>query len=250
MIPTLEAPIPHPEPTAEALLLDGAATLGLALDATQRERFATYCALLQTWNQRVNLTAITGAEDVYVKHFLDSLTVAPLLPPDAASLLDIGSGGGFPGLPLAILRPWLAVTLLEAHARKTAFLTAAVEALGLPHVTVLTGRAETAGHDPALRAAFDVTVTRAVDTLAVLAEYQLPFCRLGGLAIAMKKGPIEGEVAQAGRAIGLLGGALRPVLAVATPGLQDGRWLVAIDKVAPTPAVYPRRPGMPAKRPL
>ncbi len=93
-------------------------------------------------------------------------------------------------------------------------------------------------------------MTRAVDTLAVLAEYQLPLTRVGGLAIAMKKGPIEAEVAAAGRAIGLLGGALRPVLPVTTPGLQDGRWLVAIDKVAPTPAAYPRRPGMPAKRPL
>jgi 16S rRNA (guanine527-N7)-methyltransferase len=222
----------------------------VTLTAQQLRQFAQLCGLLQQWNRRVNLTAITETGEVYLRHFLDSLTVAPLLPAALHRLLDIGTGGGLPGLPLAIARPDAAVTLLEAHARKTAFLSAAVAELALPNVTVLTGRAETEAHRPDLREGFDVTVTRAVDTLAVLAEYQLPFCRIGGRAVAMKKGGIAGEMERAAHAIETLGGRLDEVRRVTTPGLEDERWLVVISKVAATPAQYPRRPGMPAKRPL
>jgi len=237
-------------PSPERALASGAAELGVALTAAQLEQFAQLCALLQQWNQRVNLTAITDTPGIYARHFLDALTPLPYVPADAETLLDIGSGGGFPGLPIAVARPSLQVTLMEAHARKTAFLTAAAETLALRNVAVVTGRAETEAHQPHLRSAFDVTVTRAVDALAVLAEYQLPFCRIGGLCIAMKKGEIADEVVAANHAITALGGALRAVHPVTLPGLDDGRSLVLIDKVADTPDAYPRRPGMPAKRPL
>lgn len=237
-------------PTPEDLLAAGASTLGIPLDATQLAQFAHLCALLQQWNQRVNLTAIIETSDVYLKHFLDSLTPVPYMPLEARTLLDIGTGGGFPGLPIAIARPGLQVTLLEAHARKTAFLSAAVAELGLTNGTVVTGRAETEAHLPAYRETFDVTVTRAVDTLAVLAEYQLPFCRIGGLCIAMKKGDIEAEATTATHALAVLGGSLRAVHPVGLPELADNRSIVLIDKLTRTPDVYPRRPGIPAKRPL
>ena len=237
-------------PSPESTLTLGAAELGVVLTVHQLEQFARFCALLQEWNQRVNLTAITDTSDIYVKHFLDSLTALPYIPDQAKTLLDIGSGGGFPGLPLAIARPGLRVTLLEAHARKTAFLSAMVTDLGLPNVSVVTGRAETEGHLPQFRGAFDVTITRAVDALAVLVEYQLPFLRVGGLAIALKKGDMAQEVATATHALTLLDGWLRSVEPVTLDALGDDRSVILVEKAGPTPERYPRRPGMPAKRPL
>ncbi len=237
-------------PSPESTLTLGAAELGVVLTVPLLEQFARFCALLQEWNQRVNLTAITDTSDIYVKHFLDSLTALPYIPDQAKTLLDIGSGGGFPGLPLAIARPGLRVTLLEAHARKTAFLSAMVTDLGLPNVSVVTGRAETEGHLPQFRGAFDVTITRAVDALAVLVEYQLPFLRVGGLAIALKKGDMAQEVATATHALTLLDGWLRSVEPVTLDALGDDRSVILVEKAGPTPERYPRRPGMPAKRPL
>lgn len=249
---------------AEAALDDGARRLGLALTESQLAQFRRYYQALVAWNRRANLTAITEYGDVLVRHFLDSLTVALAmegLAPAAGGdgqgeegrglrLMDVGSGAGFPGVPLRLALPQLRVTLLEATGKKTAFLRHLCLALELPELEVVTGRAEETAHDPAHREVYDVAVSRGVDTLATLAEYQLPFCRMGGRAVAMKKGDIAAEVRQAQPAIALLGGRLLDVLSVPLPQLPDRRCLVVLEKVSPTPDRYPRRPGMPAKRPL
>ena len=236
----------------EARFLAATAGLGLSLSSNALEPFRRYQQALEQWNQRANLTAITGYEEVFSLHFLDSLSTLLALPNGNSPirLLDVGAGAGFPGLPLKLAKPDLQLTLLESTAKKTAFLDALVTELGLESVTVLTGRAEAAAHDAAHREQYDAVVSRGVAKLATLAEYLLPFCKVGGLAIAMKQGDIAGELTAAERAIGLLGGVLQETLAVDLPGLPPSRQLVVIRKAHATPPAYPRRTGLPAKRPL
>jgi 16S rRNA (guanine527-N7)-methyltransferase len=239
-------------------LVAGAAALGLPLSDAQRARFARYQALLLDWNTRLNLTAIVEPAAVERLHFLDSLTCAlPLLarwgtaaaiPP--LRVIDVGSGAGFPGLPLKLALPQLRLTLLEATGKKAAFLAHVVAELELDGVTVVAERAEVAAHQAVHREAYDVALARALATLPVLLELTLPFLRVGGLLVAPRKGDLAGELARAALALRELGGAARPPQPIALPELADGRALVLVDKVAPTPAAYPRRPGLPAKRPL
>jgi len=231
----------------------GADDIGIKLDCSQLNRFETYHRELIAWNQKTNLTRITSYEDVQIKHFLDSLTVALALPRPimtGRNLLDIGSGAGFPGLPLKILFPEIHLVLLEATSKKAAFLEHITSALNLSETAVLAMRAEEAAHLPPYRAHFDVVVSRAVAELPTLLELTLPFCRLNGCVIAMKKGDIQAELEQSTRALGLLGGRISEVKEVSLPGIADKRFLVVTTKTAPTPAAYPRRPGMPAKKPL
>ena len=178
----------------EARFLAATARLGLSLSSDTLEPFRRYQQALEQWNQRANLTAITGYEEVFSLHFLDSLSTLLALPNGSSPirLLDVGAGAGFPGLPLKLAKPDLQLTLLEATAKKTAFLDALVTELGLESVSVLTGRAEAAAHDAAHREQYDAVVSRGVAKLATLAEYLLPFCKVGGLAIAMKQGDIAG----------------------------------------------------------
>jgi 16S rRNA (guanine527-N7)-methyltransferase len=165
----------------------------------------------------------------------------------AASLVDVGSGGGLPGLPLKIMRPELAVTLIEADQAKAAFLVQACAALGLREVEVVAQRAEDAGRDPGYREAFDVVVARALARLPVLVELCLPFVRVGGRLLAQKTE--TDDVARAGRAIELLGGSLERVVEAPSTLRRQGT-VVIVAKVRPTPDAYPRRPGVPARRPL
>ncbi|HLI25755.1 MAG TPA: 16S rRNA (guanine(527)-N(7))-methyltransferase RsmG [Chloroflexota bacterium] len=240
------------------LLAGGATALGLPLTKAQRARFARYQALLLHWNTRLNLTAITEPTAVERLHFLDSLTCAlPLLARWGAAaaipplrVIDVGSGGGFPGLPLKLALPQLRLTLLEATGKKAAFLAHVVAELELEGVTVVAERAEIAAHQVAHRAVYDVALARALAALPVLLELTLPFLQVGGLLVAPRKGDLAAELARAALALRELGGAARPPLPIALPELADGRALVLVDKVAPTPAAYPRRPGLPAKRPL
>jgi 16S rRNA (guanine527-N7)-methyltransferase len=235
------------------LLEGGTPGLGIILSPLQLARFEMYYRELTSWNERVNLTAITGYEDVQVKHFLDSLTVSLALPkpiPPGLNLLDVGAGGGFPGIPLAITYPTLRVTLLEATAKKAAFLESTISKLGLKDALVINQRAEESAHEDGLRERYDVVVARALAELSVLAELTLPFCRLGGRVIAQKKGDITAEMAEALRAISILGGMSPEVIPVHLAEFPDARSLVVIEKVAHTPAAYPRRPGVPAKKPL
>jgi 16S rRNA (guanine527-N7)-methyltransferase len=224
----------------------------LSLTETQLNAFEQYSQELIAWNQRVNLTRIVEPEEIAVKHFLDSLSVCQALPALSFgfSVIDVGSGAGFPGLPLKIALPDIQLTLLESTGKKTAFLQHMVDTLNLTDVTVLTARAEEAGQQPTHREQYDVAVARAVSTLPILAEYTLPLVKVGGLVIVQKGQPATEEIKTATKALEVLGGKIRQILPVTVPGLNAERHLLVIDKHKPTAKQYPRRPGLPAKRPI
>jgi 16S rRNA (guanine527-N7)-methyltransferase len=228
--------------------------LGYHLSQRQLEQFSVYYQELVDWNQRINLTGITDYEEVQIKHFCDSLTVVLALEASIASnhprILDVGTGAGFPGIPLKILLPDISLVLLESTAKKTAFLSHLKEKLGLNDIEVINGRAEEAAHLAQARERFDIVLSRAVAPLATLAELTLPFCIIGGRFIAQKKGDIALETSLAAKAISTLGGTLREVKRLELEEFTDDRYLIIIDKVSPTPAQYPRRSGMPAKNPI
>ena len=235
-------------------LLRGVRQLGIVLTPDQVRQFQLYYEELVSWNTRVNLTAITDYEEVQTRHFLDSLTVITVLnnQPRAEgdfSLIDVGTGGGIPGIPLKIVLKQARAVLLDSVAKKTAFVQHAVTALGLDRTEVVTGRAEALAHHPLYRQSFDLALCRAVSKLATIAELTLPFLRHGGLAIISKKGDIQQELTQAGRAIETLGGRTKEVRRIDLEGLE-GHCLVVLEKAAATPPRFPRRAGMPEKRPI
>ncbi|MBN1219592.1 MAG: 16S rRNA (guanine(527)-N(7))-methyltransferase RsmG [Anaerolineae bacterium] len=234
------------------MLYSGVQQFNLSLTAAQLNYFDQYRRELIAWNQKVNLTRIIEPQEIVVKHFLDSLSVYPVLSdlPPGFSVIDVGSGAGFPGLPLKIALPELRLTLLESTGKKTAFLRHIIESLNLIGVTVLTARAEEAGRQPAHRGQYDVAVARAVAALPTLAEYTLPLVKVGGRVIVQKGQHPAKEVKEATNAVGVLGGRLKQVLPVAVPGLAAERHLVVIHKHKPTPKQYPRRSGLPAQKPI
>ena len=235
------------------LLRRGATELGFNLDSRQMDQFRCYYQELVAWNARVNLTAIVDYEGVQLKHLLDSLTAVPILRDEVrcqGRLLDIGSGGGCPGVPLKVAFPKLRLALMDSVAKKTSFLSHLCEALGLADVEVYTGRAEELAFRPELREAFDMVVTRGVASMRVLMELTLPFCRPGGLVITWKKGDLGPEIEDSLHAMEVLEGRLREVRPVEVEGLRDGRVLVVVEKLGHSPGEYPRRPGRPQKRPL
>jgi 16S rRNA (guanine527-N7)-methyltransferase len=226
------------------------ALFGVHLSPAQRQAFERYAALLAEWNAKFNLTAIKDPKDVQVKHFLDSLTVLKALPAGPLSLIDVGTGAGFPGLPLKIMRPDLRLTLVEATGKKLTFCQAVVEALGLSGVRTVHARAEEVGRQPEHRERYDVAVARAVAEMPVLAEYLLPLVRRGGWAIAQKSKDAPAEAQSAERALARLGGELGQLIEVELPGIVDPRYLVVIRKTAATPHRFPRRAGTPAREPI
>lgn len=234
-------------------LLAGAAELGITLTEAQQTAFVRYFHALADWNRRVNLTSVDDWDGVQTVHFLDSLSVAAALPRevlDGGRILDVGSGAGFPALPLKIAFPRLRIALLESVGKKAAFLRAAVDLLALPDADVLHGRAEDLARRPELREAFDAVLARGLASMSVLAELTLPFARIGGLVVAQKKGDVAAELDDAAEAVRLLGGGPLATRWLRVPGLPDERALVSAPKLAPTPDRYPRRPGVPRKRPL
>ena len=235
-------------------LSSGADILGLHLSAGQLEQFEVYYRQLADWNRRINLTTITGYEEVQVSHFLDALTVALVWwPPTSGrrpTVIDVGAGAGIPGVPLRIAFPEVRLVLLESTRKKAAFLRHLCQYLGLDDVEILVGRAEEVAHSEQYREKFDLALSRAVALLPALVELALPFCAVGGMFVAHKKGDIEREVGRASAAIDKLGGRLQGIRAVDLPEFADRRYLVLIEKVTATPERYPRRPGIPAKRPL
>lgn len=216
-----------------------------AATAEQRAQFLHYYALLVDWNTRINLTAITAPEEVAAKHFADSLLPMDRIPM-GASLIDLGTGAGFPGLPLRIMRPDLRVTLLDSLQKRVGFLQAVCEALGLTDVECLHARAEDAAH-AALRARFDVATARAVAQVRILCEWTLPFLQVGGLALLYKGPQAEAELYEANRVLTLLHGEAK-IQHFAVPWGE--RAVVTVKKIAPTPKAYPRKAGMAAKAPL
>jgi 16S rRNA (guanine527-N7)-methyltransferase len=225
--------------------------LGLRLNAAQIKALALYEHELIDWNAKFNLTAIRNPQEIRIKHFLDSLTcLLAMRDTPTERLIDIGSGAGFPGIPLKIIYPKMQVTLVESVGKKADFCRHMVKSLDLGGMEVLQERAEVLGQTPAHRESYDWAVARAVAVLPVLAEYLLPLVRVGGNMLAMKgeSGPAEAHSAE--NALRLLGGQLRQLVPVTLPGVAEERYLVVVCKTAATPFAYPRRVGVPAKKPL
>lgn len=233
------------------LLVQQAAAFGLTLTGRQQAQFERYLALLLLWNEQINLTAIREPEEIVIRHFLDSLTCA-LATADlnGSHLIDVGTGAGLPGLPLKIIYPNLRLTLVDSVAKKTSFLQTVVAELELTGVHVVTERAEIIGRLPQHRAQYDWAVARAVAELRVLLEYLLPLCRLGGHVLAQKGESAVQEVADAVQALERLGGQVHSLQPVQLPGREQPHYLVVVTKQFDTPDRYPRRVGIPAKRPL
>ncbi len=232
------------------LLVQGAAAQGLDVSG-QIDRFALLLKLLQEGNARINLTALKSERDIVLKHFVDSLScLRGGFLEGELKVLDLGTGAGFPSLPLALVQPLLSMVPLDSTRKKIEYVRATAETLELKNVWPLVGRAETLGHDPAHREEYDRVVVRAVASLPVLVELALPLLRPGGLLVA-QKGPITEEELSAGRrAVRLLGGVIEAVTPFELPVLGDPRTLVCVRKTGPTPKKYPRQDGLPAKHPL
>jgi 16S rRNA (guanine527-N7)-methyltransferase len=238
----------------EAARLDLEA-LGLALDAAAEARFARYYELLLEWNERAGLTTVTDPTEVAQRHFGESLALLVVLRRaglllEAARVIDLGSGAGLPGLPMAIVDASLQVTLLETHGRRAEFLRTAVAALDLPQVAVVQARAEDAGRDPALREAFDVAVARALAPLAVLVELALPLVKAGGVLATPKGARALDELPSGAAAIEALGGLAEMPLALPLSHDAPLQTVLVVRRVGPLDARYPRRAGIPSKRPL
>lgn len=252
------------------LLQAGACELGAELNREQLSAFSLYMNELLRWNQRANLTAITAPDEIQTKHFLDSLTCLLAFPgsksPQEAiskgrlierlnrgaglSCIDVGAGAGFPGLPLKICLPEIRLTLVDSVGKKTNFLSHMARLLKLEGVRVINARSEDLAHQPEERESYDVVVARALSKLVVLAELCIPFCRVGGRVIAPKKGNIGEEMKDAQYAVKRLGGIYYDPIPIQLSLLEGERYLVPIEKVSATPGRYPRRAGLPAKRPL
>ncbi|MEJ5241646.1 MAG: 16S rRNA (guanine(527)-N(7))-methyltransferase RsmG [Anaerolineales bacterium] len=235
----------------ERLIEETQRLFGIRLSSAQVKALSLYEQELLEWNQKFNLTAIREVEAVRVRHFLDSFSCVLAwknAPP--TRLVDVGTGAGFPGIPLKILYPHLQLTLIESVGKKAMFCQHIVRLLKLEKVEVIQARAEEVAHRPEHREQYDWAVARAVAELRVLAEYLLPFLKLGGTMLAPKgeSGPAEAQKAE--HAFRILGGKLRQIIPVTLPGITDERFLVLVDKIAATPSQYPRKPGTPAKKPL
>jgi len=233
------------------LLREGAASVGAPLEAEQVEKFLLYLEAVREGNKKANLTSTSNRRELILKHFIDSLSCVPLLPlnPDI-SLLDVGSGAGFPGLVLKIYRPDVHLALLEASGKKCAFLASLIEKLKLSETELLRDRAEMYGQEVRHREHYQVVVSRAVAPLKVLVEYCLPFVKKGGLFIAQKGPKGYDELQEAAGAISLLGGKVSGIREITLPAGNENRLLISLTKNSSTPSKYPRRPGIPRKRPL
>ena len=235
----------------EEILAARAGEAGIPLTAEQIGQFSVYNEMLLDWNTRMNLTALTAPEDVAVKHIIDSLTAYDVALFDGArTLIDVGTGAGLPGIPLAVYAPHLTVTLLDSLNKRVRFLTEVTASMGLQNVRCIHARAEEAARTPEHRAAYDIVVSRAVARLPILLEYTLPFVRVGGTLLALKGRAYAEEQKEGQRAAAVLGGDRITARPVHLPGLDDVRAILTVTKERQTPAAYPRGGGAPTRRPL
>ncbi len=230
-------------------LLRGAKELGIEIGAKQAERFGTYLDMLLKWNGKMNLTSITRPAEIVGKHFLDSISVLKFGGiPQNASLCDVGTGAGFPGVPVKIMREDIELTLMDSQQKRLDFLKALLESLGLS-AKLLHMRAEDAGRKPGLREGFDIVTARAVAPLPILAEYCLPLVRREGYFLAMKGSKAGEEIKSAKKAIEILGGEEEEPLSFSVPGVGE-RVIIPVRKAENTPEIYPRREAAIKNRPL
>ncbi len=230
---------------------NGLHMLGISLCEAQMEQFLLYYEMLTEWNQRMNLTAITGFADVTEKHFLDSLCLVKAVPElRDQRIMDVGTGAGFPGIPLKIAFPGLDVVMIDSVGKKLHFVDELIKKLGLSNAKTVHGRAEDLGREAEYRQQFDLCVSRAVSNLSVLAEYCLPFVKTGGRFVAYKSADVKEECEQAAKAVTLFGGEMALPLVYSLPGREEARSLICIQKNKGTPREYPRKAGIPARDPV
>ena len=225
--------------------------LSIVLNDKQIQQFEQYYNILVEWNKVMNLTAITEYEEVVEKHFLDSLTIVNAIHvKKIETLIDVGTGAGFPGIPLKIAFPHLKVTLLDSLNKRIKFLNEVINLLELNDIKAIHGRAEDYAKDAAYREKYDLCVSRAVANLATLSEYCLPYVKVGGMFIPYKSGEIDKEVKGSKKAVKVLGGEIEDVVKFELPGTDIGRSFVKIHKVKNTAKKYPRKAGMPSREPI
>ena len=230
------------------LLAEGAGKFGVSLDGPRISALIKYKDMLLEWNEKINLTAITEERDFIIRHFIDSLSIAPYLE-NAGSIIDVGTGAGFPGIPLKIARPAPEVVLLDSLEKRVAFLNCAIEALKLTGVSAVHLRVEDAGRSSQYREKFDAAVARAVASLPVLLEYCLPLVRTGGVFIAMKGSAAE-EIEYSRKALETLGGKIENIHEIILPGSDIKRNIIIVKKLRQISTKYPRKAGKPTKEPL
>ena len=227
------------------------AELGIELSESQKNQFHRYYEMLIEWNKVMNLTGITEYDEVNEKHFVDSLSIIKAVDMrKVQSVIDIGTGAGFPGIPLKIVYPHLHLVLLDSLQKRIKFLKAVIEELGLEDIETLHGRAEDYATNSEYREKYDICVSRAVANLSALCEYCIPYIRLGGIFISYKSGEVDEEVKRSEKAVKILGGNIHKIIKFQLPGTEIGRSFVKIKKVEKTKKKYPRKAGMPVKEPL
>lgn len=225
--------------------------LGLVLSKKQKEQFDQYYNLLIEWNKVMNLTAITDYDQVNLKHFTDSLTIVKVISMEKMeNMIDVGTGAGFPGIPIKIMFPHLKVVLLDSLNKRVKFLNTVIEELGLKDISAVHGRAEDIGKNKLYREKFDLCVSRAVANLSTLCEYCLPFVGITGYFCSYKSADSDKEIKNSENAVKILGGEIKSVDKFNLPGTDMGRAIVNVEKIKNTPKKYPRKAGLPAKEPL
>lgn len=225
--------------------------LGIKQDQNQLERFHKFYQLLIEWNKVMNLTGITEYEDVVEKHFVDSLSLVEVLNIEKVNyVIDVGTGAGFPGIPLKIAFPHLRITLLDSLNKRIKFLDTIIKELGLKDIYTIHGRAEDFARQAEYREKYDLCVSRAVANLATLSEYCLPYIRVGGMFVSYKSGNIDKEISESEKAVQILGGELEDIYKFQLPGTDIGRSFVKINKIKSTGKKFPRKAGLPSKEPL
>ena len=223
--------------------------LGVRFLVEQAEQFFDYMNLLIEWNEKMNLTAITDPDEIILKHFIDSITILNEIE-DNSKIVDVGTGAGFPGIPLSIMNPTLRVTLVDSLNKRLIFLQEVVNKLGLKNVEIIHARAEEFGQNKIYREKFDIATSRAVANLSTLSEYLIPLVKVGGKVISMKAAEAQEEINEAKKAIEVLGGKIEKIDEFNLPQSDIGRTVIIIRKEKQTPSKYPRKPGTPSKEPI
>ena len=223
--------------------------IGIVLEEEQIEQFYQYEKLLLIWNEKINLTAITKPEEIILKHFIDSMTIAKYIGANK-KLIDVGTGAGFPGIPLKIIRKDIQITLLDSLNKRVQFLNEIIKQLKLEEIETVHGRVEEFGKNKKYREKFDYATSRAVANLTTLSEYLLPLVKIEGKCICMKGSTVKEEIDQSQKAIAILGGKIEEIEAFQLPESDIDRHIVLLRKIKQTPAKYPRKPGTPSKEPI